>query len=102
MMNQRVQVLQKKDQKKKKTKEENTVNITPVKPQSESSSNKKGVNALKDGHVKNVGSYSQAGKNEDGFTKVNQDSFFVLQNEYNSHQTYYYYFVLYYYYFDFE
>jgi serine/threonine protein phosphatase PrpC len=73
----------KKRPEKKKTKEENTVNITPVKPQSESSSNKKGVNALKDGHVKNVGSYSQAGKNEDGFTKVNQDSYLVLQSEYN-------------------
>ena len=73
----------KKRPEKKKTKEENTVNITPVKPQSESSSNKKGVNALKDGHVKNVGSYSQAGKNEDGITKINQDSYLVLQSEYN-------------------
>ena len=33
--------------------------------------------------MKNVGSYSQAGKSEDGFTKVNQDSFLVLQSEYN-------------------
>ena len=39
-------------------------------------------NALPDGHVKNVSSYSQAGKGEDGFTKVNQDSFLVIQNEY--------------------
>jgi serine/threonine protein phosphatase PrpC len=41
------------------------------------------VNALPEGRVKNIGSQSQAGKGEDGFTKVNQDSFLVLQNEYN-------------------
>ena len=41
------------------------------------------VNAIPEGRVKNVGSQSQAGKGEDGFTKVNQDSFLVLQNEYN-------------------
>ena len=40
------------------------------------------VNASPEGRVKNVGSQSQAGKGEDGFTKVNQDSFLVLQNEY--------------------
>ena len=40
------------------------------------------VNALPDGHVKKVASRSQAGKGEDGFTKVNQDSFLVIQNEY--------------------
>ena len=40
------------------------------------------VNALPEGRVKIVGSLSQAGKGEDGFTKVNQDSFLVLQNEY--------------------
>ena len=40
------------------------------------------VNAIPEGRVKNVGSQSQAGKGEDGFTKVNQDSFLVLQNEY--------------------
>ena len=40
------------------------------------------VNASPEGRVKNVGSLSQAGKGEDGFTKVNQDSFLVLQNEY--------------------
>ena len=40
------------------------------------------VNAIAEGRVKNVGSLSQAGKGEDGFTKVNQDSFLVLQNEY--------------------
>ena len=41
------------------------------------------VNALPNGRVKSVSSQSQAGKGEDGFTKVNQDSFLVLQNEYN-------------------
>ena len=41
------------------------------------------VNALPNGRVKNVAYQSQAGKGEDGFTKVNQDSFLVLQNEYN-------------------
>ena len=41
------------------------------------------VNALPEGRIKKVGSYSQAGKGEDGFTKVNQDSFFVLQNQYS-------------------
>ena len=40
------------------------------------------VNALPEGRIKKVGSYSQAGKGEDGFTKVNQDSFLVLQNQY--------------------
>jgi len=41
------------------------------------------VNALPTGRVKSVSSQTQAGKGEDGFTKVNQDSFLVLQNEYN-------------------
>ena len=41
------------------------------------------VNPFPSGRVKNVASLSQAGKGEDGFTKVNQDSFLVLQNEYN-------------------
>jgi len=41
------------------------------------------VNALPEGRIKKVGSLSQAGKGEDGFTKVNQDSFLVLQNQYN-------------------
>ena len=39
-------------------------------------------NATSDGHVKSIASHSQAGKGEDGFNKVNQDSFFVIQNEY--------------------
>ena len=41
------------------------------------------VNALATGRVKNVAYLSQAGKGEDGFTKVNQDSYLVLQNEYD-------------------
>ena len=41
------------------------------------------VNAIPEGRVKKVASYSQAGKGEDGFTKVNQDSFLVLQNQYD-------------------
>ena len=40
------------------------------------------INVFPDGHLKGVGSYSQAGKGEDGFVKVNQDSFLVIQNEY--------------------
>ena len=40
------------------------------------------VNANPEGRIKKVGSFSQAGKGEDGFTKVNQDSFLVLQNQY--------------------
>ena len=39
------------------------------------------INVFPEGHLKNVGSYSQAGKGEDGFVKVNQDSFLVIQNE---------------------
>ena len=41
------------------------------------------VNALATGRVKNVASQSQAGKGEDGFTRVNQDAVLVIQNEYN-------------------
>ena len=41
------------------------------------------VNAIAEGRVKNVGFFAQAEKGEDGFTKVNQDSFLVLQNEYD-------------------
>ena len=40
------------------------------------------VNAQANGHVKKLASHSQPGKGEDGFTKVNQDSFLVIQNEY--------------------
>ena len=41
------------------------------------------VNALPTGRVKSISSQSQAGKGEDGFTKVNQDSYLVVQTEYN-------------------
>lgn len=41
------------------------------------------TNATKPGRVKKIGYISQAGKGEDGFTKVNQDSYLVVQNEYN-------------------
>ena len=66
----------KKGQKKKEDQKESKTNITPVKENMK-------VNAISEGRIKKVGSYSQAGKGEDGFTKVNQDSFLVLQNEYN-------------------
>ena len=33
-------------------------------------------------HIKNLAYMSQAGKGEDGFTKVNQDSYLVIQNLY--------------------
>ena len=78
---------QKRKPDKKKSKESstiNTINISSIKNNTEQTiKEKKTVNALKEGRVKNVGSYSQAGKSEDGFTKINQDSFLVLQSEYN-------------------
>lgn len=43
------------------------------------------TNALKEGRVKKIGTLSQAGKGEDGFTKVNQDSFLVIKNKINDH-----------------
>ena len=72
-------------QDKKKLKEAGLINIKTVKNNNTeySTKEKKSVNALSEGRVKNVGSYSQAGKSEDGFTKVNQDSFLILQAEYN-------------------
>ena len=75
----------KKKSEKRKSQEEKSINIAPVKNVESSGKEKKiiNVNALKEGRVKNVGSYSQAGKGEDGFTKVNQDSFLVLETEYN-------------------
>ena len=63
-----------KDDKEKKEHHRSSVQIVPEDMK---------VNALPKGRVKNVASLSQAGKGEDGFTKVNQDSFLVLQNEYN-------------------
>ena len=75
---------QKRKPDKKKSKESSTINISSIKNNTEQTiKDKKTVNALKEGRVKNVGSYSQAGKSEDGFTKINQDSFLVLQSEYN-------------------
>ena len=75
---------QKRKPDKKKSKESSTINISSIKNNTEQTiKEKKTVNALKEGRVKNIGSYSQAGKSEDGFTKVNQDSFLVLQSEYN-------------------
>ena len=75
---------QKRKPDKKKSKESSTINISSIKNNTEQTiKEKKTVNALKEGRVKNVGSYSQAGKSEDGFTKINQDSFLVLQTEYN-------------------
>ena len=35
---------------------------------------------LSEGHIKNLAYMSQAGKGEDGFTKVNQDSYLVVNN----------------------
>ena len=86
-----------KHKKKSKKEEKENINLVPVK---EDPKDKKDhhnrrssvshtipddckVNAIKEGRVKKVGSFSQAGKGEDGFTKVNQDSFLVLQNQYN-------------------
>ena len=60
---------------KKKDGKSSVANLVPIKDDTT-------VNALPEGRVKKVASFSQAGKGEDGFTKVNQDSFFVLQNEY--------------------
>ena len=75
---------QKRKPDKKKSKESSTINISSIKNNTEQTiKEKKTVNAMKEGRVKNVGSYSQAGKSEDGFTKINQDSFLVLQSEYN-------------------
>ena len=80
----------KRSEKRKSQEDMKKVNMAPIKggtaeQQSTKEKEKKSVNvnALKEGHVKNVGSFSQAGKGEDGFTKVNQDSFLVLETEYN-------------------
>ena len=76
----------KRSDKRKSQEDVKKVNMAPIKSgtaEQHSTKEKKSVNALKDGHVKNVGSFSQAGKGEDGFTKVNQDSFLVLETEYN-------------------
>ena len=86
-----------KHRKKNKKEEKENLNLVPVKEDpkdKKDQSNRRGsvvhavpddckVNAIPAGRVKKVGSFSQAGKGEDGFTKVNQDSFLVLQNQYN-------------------
>ena len=41
------------------------------------------VEVLPNGHIKSISSLSQAGKTEDGQTKINQDSFLVIENEYS-------------------
>ena len=86
-----------KHRKKNKKEEKENLNLIPVKedPKDKKDPNNRRssvihsipddckVNAIPAGRVKKVGSFSQAGKGEDGFTKVNQDSFLVLQNQYN-------------------
>ena len=48
-----------------------------------SSQNKKiDPSSLGKGTIKNLAYFSQAGKGEDGFTKINQDSYLVIPNEY--------------------
>ena len=80
----------KRSEKRKSQEDMKKVNMAPIKGGTaeqhsikEKEKKSVNVNALKEGHVKNVGSFSQAGKGEDGFTKVNQDSFLVLETEYN-------------------
>ena len=57
-------------------------NLATIKRGSEDIRDDNLVNATTNGHVKKLASHSQPGKGEDGFTKVNQDSFLVIQNEY--------------------
>ena len=88
-----------KHRKKIKKDDKESINLVPIKEDKDKDKEKKDhhrrssvshtipedckVNALPEGRIKKVGSLSQAGKGEDGFTKVNQDSFLVLQNQYN-------------------
>ena len=83
-----------KHRKKNKKEDKENINLVPVKEDKKDPHNRRSsvshsipddcrVNAIPGGRVKKVGSFSQAGKGEDGFTKVNQDSFLVLQNQYN-------------------
>ena len=88
-----------KHRKKVKKDDKENINLVPIKEAKDKDKEKKDhhrrssvnhtfpedckVNALPEGRIKKVGSLSQAGKGEDGFTKVNQDSFLVLQNQYN-------------------
>ena len=84
-----------KHKKNKKKEEKEKPNITTVKDDTKEKEKSKHrgsthtipdeckINAIPEGRIKKVASLSQAGKGEDGFTKVNQDSFLVLQNLYN-------------------
>ena len=88
-----------KHKKNKKKEDKEKPNIAPIKEEGKEKTKEKEhhhhrgsthpipddckVNAIPEGRIKKVASYSQAGKGEDGFTKVNQDSFLVLQNQYN-------------------
>ena len=82
-----------KHKKNKKKEEKEKPNITTVKDDTKEKSKHRGsthtipdeckINAIPEGRIKKAASLSQAGKGEDGFTKVNQDSFLVLQNLYN-------------------
>ena len=85
-----------KNKKKTKKDEKEKLNLVPIKedPKDKKEHHHRGsishnipddckINALPEGRIKKVGSYSQAGKGEDGFTKVNQDSFLVLRNQYD-------------------
>ena len=84
-----------KHKKNKKKEEKEKPNITTIKDDTKEKEKSKHrssthtipdeckINAIPEGRIKKVASLSQAGKGEDGFTKVNQDSFLVLQNLYN-------------------
>ena len=84
-----------KHKKNKKKEEKEKPNITTIKDDTKEKEKSKHrssthtipdeckINAIPEGRIKKVASLSQAGKGEDGFTKVNQDSFLVLQNQYN-------------------
>ena len=65
-----------------KVKMNENANLSPLKPE-DTVPKEFATNALPNGHVKKIASLSQAGKGEDGFTKVNQDNFLIIQNEYN-------------------
>jgi len=51
-------------------------------PQKESPNKKEKKINLENTTIKNLAYQSQAGKGEDGFTKINQDSYLVIPNEY--------------------
>ena len=65
-----INVIKKKENEKIQKKDSGTLHITDK------------VNVFPEGHVKSVSSQSQAGKNEDGLPKINQDSYLIIQNEY--------------------